>query len=140
MKRILFALAAAAVAAVVVHADAGHDHADHDAVPEGTVTLKGEIIDISCYVRHESRGPKHVKCATFCATKGMPFGFLEAETGRIYLLLPDGHADPTKGLREYFGQQVQATGILTEAVGLTGLQIATVTPLDSQQKRGEVTK
>ena len=136
MRRISFTLAvltAIAVATVVVgQASEGHGaskSADH---AEGTVaatTFTGEIIDITCYLRHESKGPKHVKCATFCATKGMPFGFLEAETSRVYLLLPTGHTDPTKELQQHFGQQVQVSGILTEGNGLTGLQIETVKSL-----------
>lgn len=136
MRRIritLTALAAIAVATVAAgQAAEGHGASEHTEHVEGAVaatTFTGEIIDITCYLRHESKGPKHVKCATFCATKSMPFGFLEAETGRVYLLLPDGHTNPTKDLQEHFGQQVQVTGILTEGNGLTGLQIETVKSL-----------
>ena len=128
MKRILFMLLAVAVVAAAAHAAEGHDgHAAVQAAP--TVTLEGEIVDITCYLRHESSGPKHIKCATFCADQAMPFGFLVAGTGRLYLLLPDGHADPTKDLRQHFGQKVQVTGVLTEGNDLTGLQIDTVKAL-----------
>jgi hypothetical protein len=43
-------------------------------------TVTGEVIDITCYVRHDSKGPKHTKCATVCADLGMPLGLLEDET------------------------------------------------------------
>ena len=136
MRRIritLTALAAIAVVTVVAgQAAEGHGtsgYADHGEGSVATTTFTGEIIDITCYLRHESKGLKHVKCATFCATKGMPFGFLEAESSRVYLLLPAGHTDPTKELQQHFGQQVQVSGILTEGNGLTGLQIETVKSL-----------
>jgi hypothetical protein len=136
MRRIritLTALAAIAVVTVVAgQAAEGHGtsgHADHGEGSVATTTFTGEIIDITCYLRHESKGPKHVKCVIFCASKSMPFGFLEAETGRVYLLLPDGHTEPTKDLQQHFGQQVEVTGILTEGNGLKGLQIETVKSL-----------
>ena len=136
MRRIritLTALAAIAVVTVVAgQAAEGHGtsgHADHGEGSVATTTFTGEIIDITCYLRHESKGPKHVKCVIFCASKSMPFGFLEAETGRVYLLLPDGHTEPTKDLQQHFGQQVEVTGILTEGNGLKDLQIETVKSL-----------
>lgn len=136
MRRIritLTALAAIAVVTVVAgQAAEGHGtsgHADHGEGSVATTTFTGEIIDITCYLRHESKGPKHVKCVIFCASKSMPFGFLEAETGRVYLLLPDGHTEPMKDLQQHFGQQVEVTGILTEGNGLKGLQIETVKSL-----------
>jgi len=136
MRRIritLTALAAIAVVTVVAgQAAEGHGtsgYADHGEGSVATTTFTGEIIDITCYLRHESKGPKHVKCVIFCASKSMPFGFLEAETGRVYLLLPDGHTEPTKDLQQHFGQQVEVTGILTEGNGLKGLQIETVKSL-----------
>jgi hypothetical protein len=138
MKRLLRALPVVVLTVVIgtaAYAAEGHDedaeHAGHGEHDTGAVTLEGEIIDITCYLQHEVRGAKHIKCATFCADQGMPFGFLVAETERLYLLLPDGHKDPVKGLRQYFGQQVQVTGILSEGKGLTGLQIETVTALSA---------
>ena len=58
-----------------------------------TRTVTGEIIDITCYFRHDSRGEKHVKCATYCVNLGMPLGLLEDETSKVYLIIPPGHED-----------------------------------------------
>lgn len=133
MRRILFllALVAAMAAAAAAYAAEGHDtHAGHAAAAApASVILEGEIVDITCYLRHQASGPKHLKCAVYCADQGMPFGFVDAGTGKIYLLLPDGHANPTTDVREHFGQQVKVSGIITEGNGITGLQIGAVSAI-----------
>jgi hypothetical protein len=114
------------------HSDSGHvDKADvaHEPLLDpmtGKVTMEGEIICISCHLRHAGTGEQHVKCALFCADKGMPFGFLEKESKMVYLLLPLGHQSPLEGLQEHIGLKVTVTGSLTHGRGLTGLQIQSV--------------
>ena len=127
-----------------------HDHGDHGDVGDhsdvdteashkpvldpmtGKVTMEGEIICISCHLRHAGTGEQHVKCALFCADKGMPFGFLEKESKMVYLLLPldfaqkNGHQSPLEGLQEHIGLKVTVMGSLTHGRGLTGLQIERV--------------
>ncbi|MBT3343440.1 MAG: hypothetical protein HN712_19605 [Gemmatimonadetes bacterium] len=117
------------------HAEASEtQHSDAEHVPQmdpmtGKVTMEGEIVDITCYLRHAASGEQHVKCALFCADQGMPFGFLEKESKTIYLLLPGEHESPLKGLREHIGSPVKITGDLTHGRGLTGLQIEEVETL-----------
>ncbi len=145
MKRLSMTGAILTVLAFGMQVDGQHDNHDHgesahveqvsaEHKPQldpmtGKVTMEGEIIDISCYLRHAASGQQHVKCALFCAEKGMPFGFLEKESETVYLLLPDGHQSPLEGLMEHIGLKVKVTGSLTHGRGLTGLQIDDVETL-----------
>ncbi|MBT4613378.1 MAG: hypothetical protein HOM68_18650 [Gemmatimonadetes bacterium] len=145
MKRLSMIGAILAVLTIGIQVDGQHDDHDHGEVDHaeetsaehvppldpmtGKVTMEGEIIDISCYLRHAATGQQHVKCALFCAEQGMPFGFLEKESKTVYLLLPDGHESPLEGFKEHIGLQVKVTGSLTHGRGLTGLQIDDVETL-----------
>ena len=94
-----------------------------------TRTVDGEIIDITCYIRHDSRGPEHLKCALFCTELGMPLGLLEDATGEIYLILPAGHSDPREAVLPFVSKKVRVTGILWSSGGLTGIEIEDIREL-----------
>ena len=85
--------------------------------------LTGEVIDIVCYTRHDSRGPKHIKCAKYCAGLGIPMGILEAKTGEIYMVFPKGHSDPNEKIMPYIGKQVKVEGTVHEKGGVKGVTI-----------------
>jgi hypothetical protein len=108
------------------HADTtktGHHHEEGDIDKE---TVEGEIIDITCYIRHDSKGPKHIKCAESCALLGMPFGVLEDKTNKIYLLLPAGHDNPIEPFKAHLGKKVKVKGLFFTTGGMTGLEIETI--------------
>ena len=86
-------------------------------------TVRGEIVDITCYIRHDSRGEKHIKCAEYCANLGMPLGVLEDETNKLYLIIPPGHEDPKKLVMPFLGKKVKVDAILYTMGGLTGVEI-----------------
>jgi hypothetical protein len=74
------------------------------------VTVKGEIVDLACYLSKGSKGKRHKTCAELCAKKGLPIGVL-SDSGDVYLLIED-HDDPApyesaKGLA---GEQAEVTG------------------------------
>ena len=110
------------------------DHGDHkktevSAEEEIDVrTVTGEIIDITCYLRHDSHGEKHIKCGTYCANLGMPLGLLEDETDKVYLIVPPGHEDPKGPVLPYMGKKVTVDAILYTMGGLTGLEIEKIQP------------
>ena len=58
------------------------------------ITVKGEIVDMSCYLPRgeRGRGPAHQECADMCAKGGLPLGVLDAG-GQVLLLLED-HEKP----------------------------------------------
>ena len=88
--------------------------------PGKTVTMTGEIIDLSCYLQLGKHGEKHIACGKKCLTNGQPIGLLDKDGG-VYMLMEEEH-DPRRdgqvaGFRkaaiEHFGQIMQVNG--TEA-------------------------
>jgi hypothetical protein len=95
--------------------------------------IEGEIVDITCYIRHDSRGPEHLKCALFCAEMGMPLGLLEDGTEAIYLILPSGHADPRETVLPFVSKKVRVSGIPWISGGLTAIEIEAIEELGKDQ-------
>lgn len=42
------------------------------------IVVQGELVDMSCYMAHEGKGPKHADCAKTCVLGGAPLGLLGA--------------------------------------------------------------
>ena len=80
MKRILSALALVTLTLVAVNAPAVGQPAKAAAK---TMTLKGEVVDLGCYLGHGARGADHKSCATECIANGMPFGLLTANAETV---------------------------------------------------------
>lgn len=109
------------------------DHSGHQAEAEEEIdirTVVGEVIDITCYVRHASQGPKHAKCALTCANMGMPLGVLEEGTNNIYLIIPPGHEDPKGPVVAFLGQKVTIEAILYSMGGMTSLEVEEIKAIE----------
>ena len=87
------------------------------------VTLRGEIVDLACYIGHGAKGPDHQKCAAKCAQMGQPLGLLTAE-GKLYLLVAD-HIDPApfRKAATFAGAQAEVTGEAAEKSGVSALTV-----------------
>jgi hypothetical protein len=75
------------------------------------VAIKGEVIDLSCYMNHEGSGKKHQKCATSCILdKSLPVGLLTA-SGKVYVIVED-HSKPKayQQIKELAAKQVKVKG------------------------------
>jgi len=101
------------------------------ALQQGQVaTVTGEIVDVSCYLQLNKRGPGHIACGAGCIRQGMPIGLLTPDE-HLYLVIPEEH-DPRRGglvsLREFFadrvGQTATVTGLLVTRQGYRTLFIA----------------
>ena len=90
----------------------------------------GEIVDITCHLRHDSRGGQHSKCATYCANLGMPLGFVEDGTERIYLIIPSGHGDPKEAVLTHMAKHVKVQGLTYTAGGLRTLEVTEVNEIE----------
>ena len=89
-----------------------------------TKTLKGEPVDIQCYLAGRS-GAGHASCAATCVTeKGLPAGLVVEEDGKkvLYLLLGSGSTTAAKLVGEHMGKQVMVTGKVTKKEGLSVIQ------------------
>ncbi len=65
-----------------------------------TVSVVGEIIDLSCYLQVGKHGDKHRECGQKCVRNGQPVGLL-AEDGAVYLLIDEEHDPRRDGLTEF---------------------------------------
>ena len=80
------------------------------AVAQEDITVKGEILDLSCYLSHDLKGRSHRSCAQQCAKRGLPIGVL-SESGEVYLLLEDhNNAEPYDKAKELAGDKAEVKG------------------------------
>jgi hypothetical protein len=88
------------------------------------VSIKGEVLDLSCYMKNGAKGPDHKGCATGCLSKGNPIGILSTD-GKVYLVVEDHkNAKPYEDLKGLAAEQVTVTGTLQERNGLPGIVLA----------------
>lgn len=122
MKTMILVLAFALAGAA--HADE-HKHEQHktDAKAGATTTMKGEIVDLNCYMTHGGSGEKHAKCAKQCVAGGAPMG-LVTDKG-LYLLVGDHAAEKAfAAAKELAGGKAAVTGKVSNKGGLQALVVA----------------
>lgn len=92
-----------------------------------SMTVKGEVVDVACYLAQGAKGEDHIACATACAKAGGALGILTAD-GKLYVsLLPDDHkTGPNAILMDRIGHIVEAKGIARSKGGINGLMITSV--------------
>ena len=92
------------------------------------VTLKGEPVDIQCYLGGQS-GEGHASCAKACAENGLPIGFVtKGDDGseKMYLVTGPDRKPAKDYMAEHMGKQVEAKGTVTEKDGLSILTVSEV--------------
>lgn len=110
--------------------------------PKKAVTLRGEILDIGCYVSRGLTGPEHKECATKCLANGVPAGLITADS-TVYLLSqnhdramdPTGYGppDPYELCKRNPATMMEITGFVWERKGYKELEVkmARVAPTPS---------
>ena len=89
------------------------------------VTLRGEIVDLACYLVHEGKGEEHTQCAKACVAGGAPVGLLA--DGQLYVLFaPHESAGPFDEAKRLAGQRAEVTGTVHDRNGLRGLAVTRV--------------
>jgi hypothetical protein len=84
------------------------------AQPKGaTVTIKGEAVDLWCYLEGGDRGPAKKECATACAKAGNSIGIVDAG-GTVYL---------ASGLQDHQPARDLLIGKMNEPVEVTGILV-----------------
>src|SRR5882757_9329181 len=88
------------------------------AQPKGpTVTIKGEAVDLWCYMEGGDRGPAKKDCATACAKAGNAIGIVDA-TGGVYVVSGLQDHQPARDLLiGRMNEQVEVTGTLVSRGG-----------------------
>ena len=88
-------------------------------------TIKGEVIDLSCYLHSGARGEKHMQCAASCIEGGLPMGIL-TEKGEVYLLIENHkQKDAYATAKKNAAQQVEVKGEVAEKGGVRAITVNT---------------
>lgn len=90
------------------------------------VTVKGELVDLVCYIDHAAQGEKHMKCGRTCINAGLPPG-LKGEDGKLYMLVGE-HKPLNKEAAKYADKKVTVKGKLVSAEGYHLLEDAEIIP------------
>jgi len=88
------------------------------------VTVKGEVIDMACYLDHGASGAKHTDCAKKCIGMGLPVG-IKGEDGKTYLLIGD-HKPMNKELAELAAKTITVKAKLATRDGINLLENAEI--------------
>jgi len=102
----------------ITWAHEGEEHGGNEA------TIKGEVIDMACYVDHEATGQKHADCAKKCIESGLPVG-LKADDGKIYLIIGD-HKPMNSELAAYAAKTISVKGKVTTRDGVNMIENAEI--------------
>ena len=95
-----------------------------------TVTLKGEVVDMHCFVtRHggEGRGASHAGCANACLARNVTAGFV-ASDGKVYLLFDEKPFPVKEKIAGLAGQTVTLTGTVVQRDGVRGILLKSISP------------
>src|SRR5438105_1052946 len=119
MKKLSLIFAAGLLCGGVAFAHEGHDMAGGAA--DNDTVVSGEIVDLACYLGHESAGAKHGKCAKMCIKGGAPMG-LKADGGDVWLLVNDHAAEAAyTAAKNLAGGKAKITGHTAKKGGLNAL-------------------
>ncbi len=85
------------------------------------IVVKGEVLDLTCYVAYNWSGPKHASCAMDCIKSGLPVG-IKTEDGKVYLLTgKEAHVNDE--LADYAAKIVTVRGKETSRDGFAQIQV-----------------
>jgi hypothetical protein len=94
---------------------------DKDGAP--TKTVKGEVVDLMCYLDHGAKGDKHKSCASTCIKNGGPVGLLSGED--LYLVVGE-HKPMNEELASKAAQTVSLKGKVVERHGMKMIENAQI--------------
>ena len=96
--------------------------AAEEKTPAATQTIKGEVVDLMCYLDHGAKGEKHKGCAKKCIESGGPVGLLTADD-QLYLVIGD-HKPINKELAAKAAETVTLKGKVVERNGVKMIENA----------------
>ncbi len=128
MKRVLGLLVLVGALALAVAALADTKEMKGMKAAPKPVTLKGELVDMGCYVSHGAMGEKHKDCATKCVAGGMPMGLLTSDNKLYVLTLNHDNPDPFNKAKDMMASMVEVTGMASERGGTRILDVTDVKP------------
>lgn len=89
-------------------------------------TVKGEVVDLWCYMDHAAHGEKHKACSVACAKLGNPIGIVDSK-GDVYVAVgSELHQANRDRLVEKMAQQVTVTGTVESRGGMKMIYVKTI--------------
>lgn len=119
----LISLIAASAFALIPIIARAHEGEEHGSKGEEK-TVKGEVIDMACYVDHGATGQKHADCAKKCIESGLPVG-LKAADGKTYLLIGE-HKPMNDELAQYAAKEITVKGKVVSRDGVNMIENAEI--------------
>jgi hypothetical protein len=97
------------------------------AEPKGdAVTLKGEVVDLWCYLEGGDHGAEHKQCAVECAKAGNPIG-LVTDKGDVYVMMGMKDHQPGRELLiDKMAETVTVEGTLVKKGGVQVVYVSSV--------------
>ena len=92
------------------------------------ITVKGEVLDMTCYIAQNLSGPQHAQCARECIRRGLPAG-IKTDDGKVYLLTGKPGDSINAELADYAAQIVTVRGKETGRDGFAQLQVEEIRKL-----------
>jgi hypothetical protein len=90
------------------------------------MTVKGEVIDLWCYLEGGDHGAEHKDCATMCAKAGNPIGILD-DKGNIYVVMGlKEHQAGKELLSDKMAETVTVSGTLVKKGGVQVIYVKSV--------------
>lgn len=94
------------------------------------MTVKGELVDMACYMAHEGKGKKHAECGKMCVKGGAPLGLVTPD-GKTYLLVEDHSSakakKPYAQAKEMVADTVTIKGDMYSRGGVQAIVVESVT-------------
>ena len=94
------------------------------ALAQENTSIKGEVVDLMCYLDHGAHGDKHASCAEKCIKSGGPVGILTADK-KLYLVIGE-HKPMNDELAALAGKTVTLTGKVVSRDGMNMIESAVV--------------
>src|SRR5665213_376998 len=97
------------------------------AQPKGdTVKVKGEVVDLWCYLEGGDHGAEHKECGVHCAKAGNPIGLL-TEKGEIYVMMGIQDHQPGRDvLIDKMAEMVTIEGTVVKKGGVQVIYVSSV--------------
>lgn len=89
------------------------------------ITVRGEVLDMTCYIAYNMSGPENAEHARECIRKGLPVG-IKAEDGKVYLLTGQPQHSINAEFADYAAQIVTVKGKETARDGFAQIQVEEV--------------
>lgn len=122
-KDVLPLAAAILISAGVTAASLEFWHRKNIAPGEGKeITVRGEVLDMTCYIAYNMSGPEHAADARECIRKGLPVG-IKSEDGTVYLLTGPPKHSVNAELADVAAQIVTIRGKQTARDGFAQIQV-----------------